>query len=308
MSIPGFPKIFSLGTDYIRDLFNEEVEITEKVDGSQFAFGKVDGKLHTRSKGAVIYPESLGPNDMFRKVVDFVHNLSLPDNTVYYCEYLRVPHHNTLTYNRVPRNNLVLFGLIRNGRFEGSRQALLEEASQLEIDAIPQLWKGKLTPGEDALRFVKSLVDYESFLGGPKIEGVVVKNYARPFLLGGQPIPLMAGKFVSEAFKEVNHKTWAKENTSRGKWGVFVEGYKTEARWEKSIQALRDAGKLTNSPKDIGLLIKAVQADIVAEESEAIKDFLFKEFGKDLLRRATAGLPEYYKGKLLERAVSGGGA
>lgn len=34
---PAFPKIFSLGTNYIQDIFKEEVEVTEKVDGSQRA-------------------------------------------------------------------------------------------------------------------------------------------------------------------------------------------------------------------------------------------------------------------------------
>ena len=52
MSISAFPKIFAIGTDYIKDLFNGPVEITEKIDGSMFVFGKVDGELFMRSKGA----------------------------------------------------------------------------------------------------------------------------------------------------------------------------------------------------------------------------------------------------------------
>ena len=33
--IQAYTKIFAIGTDYIRDIFNEEVEISEKIDGSQ---------------------------------------------------------------------------------------------------------------------------------------------------------------------------------------------------------------------------------------------------------------------------------
>lgn len=33
--IKAFPKIFSIGTDYIKDIFKEEVEITEKIDDSR---------------------------------------------------------------------------------------------------------------------------------------------------------------------------------------------------------------------------------------------------------------------------------
>ena len=31
--LTAFPKIFAIGTDYIKDIFEEEVEITEKLDG-----------------------------------------------------------------------------------------------------------------------------------------------------------------------------------------------------------------------------------------------------------------------------------
>jgi len=48
--ISAFPKIFTLGTDYISDIFKEEVEITEKIDGSQISFGKIEGELYMRSK------------------------------------------------------------------------------------------------------------------------------------------------------------------------------------------------------------------------------------------------------------------
>jgi len=48
--INAFPKIFAIGTDYISNIFDDEVEITEKIDGSQFAFGKVNGELFMRIK------------------------------------------------------------------------------------------------------------------------------------------------------------------------------------------------------------------------------------------------------------------
>lgn len=41
--IKAFPKIFALGTQYTEGIFDSEVEITEKIDGSQFNFGKIEG-------------------------------------------------------------------------------------------------------------------------------------------------------------------------------------------------------------------------------------------------------------------------
>ena len=50
--ISSFPKIFHIGENYIENLFKGQVEITEKIDGSQYAFGiDKDGQAVRRSKG-----------------------------------------------------------------------------------------------------------------------------------------------------------------------------------------------------------------------------------------------------------------
>jgi 3-oxoacyl-[acyl-carrier-protein] synthase III len=41
--------------------------------------------------------------------------------------------------------------------------------------------------------------------------------------------------------------------------------------------------------------MKRVNIDIEEEEKENIKDFLWKEFGREVLKHATRGLPEFYK-------------
>jgi hypothetical protein len=146
------------------------------------------------------------------------------------------------------------------------------------------------------------LLQTESILGGPKIEGFVVKNYERKFLLGGQPMPIMAGKFVREDFKEVHRQSWGKKYTGKGRWETFVESFRTEPRWQKAVQHLAERGELENSPRDIGKLIKEVQGDIIGEEKEAIKEFLWSQFGQEVVRTAVKGLPEWWKEKLLSRS------
>lgn len=238
-----FPKIFALGTSFVRDIFADEVEVTEKVDGSQFVFGKLGGRVLIRSKGAAIYPEA--PPKMFRAGVDYVLSLDLPDGVVYFCEYLEKPKHNVLAYARTPRNHLCLFAVWREGQgFDADREGLVAEAAALDIDPVPLLHTGRVESIDD----LRGFLERESYLGGAKIEGVVVKNYARPFLLGGLLIPVMAGKFVSEEFREAHHGTWKAEHTPRGKWDAFVNGFRTEARWVKAVQRLREAGRLTDTP------------------------------------------------------------
>ena len=300
--ITSYPKIFAIGTDYISDIFKDVVEITEKVDGSQFVFGKIAGELQIRSKGAVIHRED--PNKMFELGVEYVCSIEdiLPDNTVFYTEYLRIPKHNSLTYDRIPKNHIVLYGVSSPERsFYKGRHELESWSEKLGIDVVPLLYHGNIEKAED----IYNLLENKSYLGGEmNMEGIVVKNYHRPFLLGGQPIPLMAGKYVSEAFKEVHRKNWNSENTGQGKWQLFKQGFKTEARWDKSIQHMEEDGLLEHAPRDIGSLIKRVKDDIIEEEKENIKEFLWREFGQEVLRTATGGLPEYYKKTLLERSFN----
>jgi hypothetical protein len=300
--IRSFPKIFAIGTEYIKDVFRDEVEITEKVDGSQFAFGVIDGEFYMRSKGKQIFPEA--PEKMFIKACDYVYSIQekLPNNIVYYCEYLQSSKHNVLQYKRHPKNYLLLFGVSDNmGKFVSDYESIKTYAEEIDIETVPLIYHGKI---EDAQNLLK-LLENESILGDTKIEGIVVKNYSQPFLLGGQPIPIMMGKFVSEKFKEVHRTKWSGEFTSKGKWVTFMESFRTEARWNKAVQHLNERGELENAPRDIGKLLKEVNLDIIEEEKENIKEFLWKEFGKAVLRKSTAGLPEWYKEKLLKNGFEG---
>lgn len=295
--IKAFPKIFALGQDYIKDILDGEVEVTEKIDGSQFGFGRLDGELFVRSKGAMLHIEA--PNNMFKEAVDYIASIEdrIPDNTIFHAEYLQTPHHNSLTYGRIPKNHLCLFAVSDSSEKHYGHDDIIKWAEKLEIDAVPLIYKGTIESTDQILEFMGS----ESYLGGANAEGVVVKNYNKPFLLGGQPIPVMSGKYVSEAFKEVHRAGWSGEHTTRGKWETFKDGYKTEARWMKAVQYLRDSSELTESPKDIGKLIKRVMEDIEEEEKETIKNFLWKEFGSEVLRTSVKGLPEFYKLHLLKK-------
>ena len=292
--IKAFTKIFAIGTDYIRDIFNEEVEITEKIDGSQFDFGKIDGKLYMRSKGAMLFLEN--PEKMFSEGISYVESIQdrLPEGKVFYCEYMKKPKHNTLKYIRIPNNHLMLFSVmdIQKQSFEAS----VGWDGVLGIEHVPVIHCGKIESASELTDLLKK----ESILGGVSIEGVVVKNYFRQFLLGGQPMPLMAGKFVSESFKEVHRERWGAEEKGKSRMETFFESFRTPARWEKAVQHLQEKGELDNEPKDIGKLFKEVQTDLEAEEKEAIKEFLWREFSGEIKRKASAGMAEWYKNKLME--------
>ncbi len=275
--IPAYPKIYTLGHPALADLLLCDVVVQEKVDGSQFSFGLLDGNLACRSRGREIFMEA--PDSMFKAGVEYVQTIQdrLVANWIYRCEYLRVPNHNTLAYSRIPRNHLVLFDVMTGFEQYGDRVCVESAAEILEIDAIPYIHRGPMN-----LEAFQGFMARESFLGGQTIEGVVIKAYDRFCQKTGH---VLIGKYVSEDFKEIHQASWKENNPTRKDFMAMMIGkYKTPARWEKAVFRLRDEGKLLNEPKDIGPLIKSIWPDVEAECKEEMLEDMWKFFSKDLHR------------------------
>lgn len=301
-TISPFPKIFHIGDSLIPNLFKGKVEISEKIDGSQWSWGiNEDKELVFRSKGEDLTEK--GVNDgMFldaKKQTDRIYKLlkkkKLKD-IYFYSEYLQKPKHNVLAYSRIPKNNLYLFGVMENGEFISDYKKLWEYADLLEIERVNIIYQGEIKNTNELTKFL----DNDSILGKEKIEGIVVKNYNEPSGKGSFVMPISMGKYVREDFKE-RHKVEFK--TTKGDLQMFIESFRTEARWQKAIQHLKEKGELENSPRDIGNLIKEIQRDLLEEETENIKEELFKLYKDDFTRKAIAGFPEWYKKKLLENSL-----
>lgn len=291
--LTAYPKIYSLGHPSIAELLTSPVIIEEKVDGSQFSFGKFetpngDFVVSCRSKNQELILGS--PEPMFLKAIQTVNEISylLTPNWTYRAEFVSALRHNTLTYNRVPKGYLVLFDVLTESGEWLAPTERSQEAERLGIDSIPVLRVGNFTKIEE----IHSILDTESFLGGANIEGVVIKN----------PMKKLMGKWVCEKFKETNSKLWKKDNpTVNDVVQNIIDGLRTVPRWEKAIQHLREAGQLESSPTDIALLIREIPKDIEQEEKERIKDVLYQWAWPHIKRGVTKGLSDWYKEKLLKR-------
>lgn len=296
-----YPKVWNMGHPSARDIMGDDaVIVQEKVDGSQFSFGKFRDKttgelyLRIKSKGALIYPEA--PPQMFARAVAAVQARFdlLHEGWTYRGEVLDRPKHNVLAYDRTPKDHFILFDIAIGYEEYAAYDVVAEEAARIGFEVVPLLHVGKL----DSAEAVRKLLETQSVLGGQLVEGVVVKNYGR-FGIDGKP--LMA-KYVSEAFREVATGEWRAMNPSRGDIIADIAAeLRTPARWQKAVQHLRERGELTDSPKDIGALIKEVVADVKNEEEAVIKERLFKFAWKVIGRTVTHGLPEWYKERLLEQ-------
>lgn len=291
-----YPNIFAMGHKAIERLFDGSVIIEEKIDGSQFSFGMIAGSLRVKSKGQEFPIDA--PPDMFKKACETalsLESLLHPDWT-YRAEYLMKPKHNSLTYSRVPEKYLILFD-INSGHEEYLPYRLkMEEAKRLGMETVPILDFGHMHDTRFNKEYMLKLLEHDSILGGTKIEGFVVKNYDQ----FGQDKHVLMGKFVSEMFKEIHGKEWGKSNpTSKDVVETIIEMLRTDARWEKAIQHVKERGELKNALQDIGPLMREIPEDVLKECEELIKAKLFANFWPHIKRGVVHGFPQWYKEKLL---------
>lgn len=291
--INSYPSVFAIGHKAIEALFSSPVNIEEKIDGSQFSMCRKDGVLHCRSKGQELIVSA--PEKMFAKAVEVADSLPLVDGWVYRCEYLQNPKHNTLAYSRVPNKHLMVFDVAAGIEAYLDYEQKREESERIGLEVVPLLHSGTVYNFNDLAR----LLELESVLGGCKIEGFVAKNYS----VFTPEKKVAVGKFVSESFKERHGVEWSSKNPSPADFvQTLTESLRTEARWNKAIQHMREAGKIEGSPRDIGALLKEIQADVEKEEAEAIAGQLYRHFWPHIKRGLTYGFPEYYKRALAESA------
>lgn len=294
--INSYGSIYALGHIAVADILNgDDVEITEKVDGSQISFGIVDGELMMRSKNQQLHGGA--DNGMFNRAVEMIQfnqHLFTP-GYIYRGEFFRTPKHNTLAYDRVPKNNIMIYDIEKS---YGSSDFLrhrdrIKETQRIGFEAVHVFFVGTGCN----LDWIKGYLEEKSVLGNIKIEGVVVKNYGQ----FTEDKKVAKAKFVSAEFQERNQKEWKKENPTRKDIVTeLIESYAVPARWQKAVQHLRDDGKLEGSPRDIGALIKEAQEDLKKEEADSIKEILFNHFIGQITRGTIAGLPQWYKEQLAE--------
>ena len=305
--LAGFGKVYALGHKYQDGLTDQPVEVTEKLDGSQFSFGVIDGELHMRSKRAVVYPNS--GNKMFTPAIETAMRLAdegkLRDGWLYRGEAFQGPRHNTLRYNRVPVGNIALYGVDKQGKVGGqdyvSHAELTEIAEELGLDVVPLLYEGMVT-----IKILDELLETESMLGGPKIEGVVMVRMQNAPQMYGVDGKTVRAKYVCEKFKETNQKVWKSEGKGAPKNADIVEEivemFATDARYEKAVQAMAEQGILQNAPQDIGPGIQQVRNDAKEECRPEWGEILLKKFEPLILRGIARRFPDFYKKRLAANA------
>jgi hypothetical protein len=295
-----YPKIRPVGHRDIQDLLHGPVVVQEKIDGSNFAFGRtLDGELFCLSRARKL-DLSEGAVGQFGPAVKHVLDAAahkIPNGKLYRCEYLQKPHHNVLAYGRVPKGHLVLFEVEQEIACESYTSIVCDDAQlhsiaeDFGIDAAQQIATLNIGRGGSLNELFEAWSKQESMLGG-EIEGVVIKNYHKTDAHGN----ILIGKMVRKEFKEVHkHKATAEKTDPAYDIGARFGG---PARWRKAVQFLRDCDGLQGEMMDMPLLMKRVRQDVELEEKDAIKELLWQHYRKNVLGATTKGLAEWYKGEL----------
>lgn len=291
--IPGYSTVWTLGHPRIADLLQGEVVVQEKLDGWQMAFGWIGGRLRLRSKEAEIDPKN--PPEPYAPAVAAVRSIAqarLGDGVIYRGEAMASPRAHRLPYHRAPRAGFLLWDIQGPDGWWREPILLESEAAALGFETPPILYHG---PGEAlTMEQLEGWLGRESFLGGPPIEGVVVKNYVPRY---------RAGKFVTHRFREVR--------ALDGRGGVLdqlIRAHRTSARWEKAAQHLEARGALKYDHGDFIPLREEIVRDILAECSETILQALPVALrNMDNLNAvavgATEGIKEWWGRELIRRQL-----
>ena len=301
-----YGKVFALGHRATEGLLDRPVVVEEKVDGSQISWGLVGDppRLSVRSKRIELDLDE--PPNLFGPSVTSIRRMAdeglLAHGTIYRGEAVSRPRHNTLVYGRVPEGHIALFDIDTGGQAYVGHEEKEGVAARLGIEVVPLLHEGLLA--DSAL--LKELLELDSFLGGAKIEGVVVKRAADVPLFGEDGLPVRA-KYVSPKFKEAHagNPDW-----KRGKKAdilrVLADAVSGPVRWEKVVNGLAAEGLIEGgTPTEIGKIIRYIRQDVRDECLDDVKDRLWRHFEKRFYGAVTRGFPEWYKERLAESAFEG---
>ena len=307
--MPGrYGKIFALGHRATEGLLDRDVTVEEKVDGSQISWGLVGdpSRLSVRSKRLDIDPQR--PPRLFvpsvRSILRMHREGLLAPGTVYRGEAVCRPRHNTLAYGRVPVGHIVLFDVDIGTQAYIGHEEKSRIAERLGIEIVPRLFEGRLS-GEEQLG---ELLHTESFLGGQRIEGVVIKRVAGAPIFAEDGLPIRA-KFVSERFREAHARNPDWKRTSQSEFlRTLADSVSGPVRWEKVVAGLQAEGLIEGgTPVEIGKIMGHIRSDVRDECLDDIKDSLWEHFERRFLAAVTKGFPEWYKERLSSSAFGNGG-
>jgi hypothetical protein len=140
--------------NFIEMLRDSELVIYENIQGSKIFF-QCDGSdftLKARNLSSdPINRVDLALQKYYLNAWEYLENLDervkrlLPKGWSFCCQYFFDNQPSHIKYDKLPKNNLMLTAIVKNGQFTFDYDELVEYSNLLEIECQPVLFKGKLT-------------------------------------------------------------------------------------------------------------------------------------------------------------------
>ena len=121
----------------VQDIWEGEITIEEKIDGSQF---RIEFYPDREMDFGSHHNDGVGVDSMFRVAIESAKKIFQdykPEvRTTIFCEYLSKPKQNSIPYENVPNNNLILFDVKRDDKYL-NRKKKEEFAKKHGLDIVP---------------------------------------------------------------------------------------------------------------------------------------------------------------------------
>lgn len=264
-----------------KNYLDGEIEITEKLDGSNFSFQRSSVSLDSmpiwRSRSGIIKPENL---NNFRTAIDFVTPMvvKLKDNEVIFGENVAQHHRVHYIDDRFP---FYAFGVY-----------------DMDAEKFTQNWRRRCKrigiPVVDTIDYeigsLEELLDLRcgSSMIGPEREGIVIKNYDT------QTICKLVDPKYEESHVQKEPRTAVQISNDVIE---FVNTHCTENRVLKAIFRLHDEdGEAFDMPM-MRVLPKAVANDIF-KECDVPEDINIKQMNKLIADMSRETLKKYLNGEV----------
>ena len=281
------PKIYRLGTSYTSHVLNSKVEITGKLDGSQF-------RIYKPSEGVLLYGSRNARwdvrkdyNKQFKPVVDLCLEYeddilqAVPVGCTIFGEYIGKRNKHRIHY--LTDEDLFIFNFFYDGIWYPA------DWISLPFPKVKQIVKDKVMSISDCLDLLKEIspdMYTHNNLVIPdeeRMEGIVIKNYDPDFPSYSERF----AKLVHPRFKEITSKMFPLDKEETKKESAFLKYALTRQRVEKCVWYLREnddefALHMNLMPKLMPLVLEDILREEIADWLLAKKPdvFHFKAFKK----------------------------
>jgi hypothetical protein len=139
--------------EILDDIFNNLITVYEDVQGSKIFVKWTGEEFEIRTKNVNNDPLSLidiSLQKYYNKAINYFHSLEdrvlslLPKNWHFCFEYFSDEQPAHIKYSKVPKNNLILIGIVKGKKFNYSLEEIFEYSNLFNCDPLPVIFHGKL--------------------------------------------------------------------------------------------------------------------------------------------------------------------